>query len=92
MFSVSTGQKLARRHPGHPRLIFSQWLNDTTFTAVGLRADAPAPPVDLLTCSTTTLTCQVTTPAFSTYTFDRTPPRTTAFALPLGTEIVQDFG
>jgi hypothetical protein len=91
LFSVSTGQKLALRHPGHPRLIFSQWLNDTTFTAVGLRSGAPAPPVDLLTCSTTTLTCQVTAPAFSTYTFDPTPPRTTPFALPLGTEIIQDF-
>ncbi|TCN38080.1 hypothetical protein EV644_110217 [Kribbella orskensis] len=48
--------------------------------------------MDLLTCFTTTLTCQVTTLAFSTYTFDRTPPRTTPFALPLGTEIIQAFG
>jgi hypothetical protein len=90
LFSVSTGQKLALRHPDHPQLVFSQWLNDTTFTAVGLRSDTTA-PVDLLTCSATTLACQVTAAGFSTYTFDQTPPRTTPFALPLGTEIIQYF-
>jgi hypothetical protein len=90
LYAAKTGARLALRHPDHPRLIFSQWLTDTTFTAVGVRR-GKNPPVDLLTCSATTLTCEVSAAAFSTYTFDKTPPITTPFAVPLGTPIIQYF-
>ncbi|MEV5961424.1 hypothetical protein AB0L70_06640 [Kribbella sp. NPDC051952] len=90
LYAAKTGARLALRHPDHPRLIFSQWLNDTTFTAVGLRPGKNS-PVDLLTCSATALTCEVSAEAFSTYTFDKTPPITTPFAVPLGTPIIQYF-
>src|SRR5262249_39455475 len=76
LYSVKPGAKLPPRHPDHPRLIFDQWLDDTTFTAVGVRRGTN-PPVDLLTCSATALTCTVSAAAFSTYSFDKTPPRTT---------------
>ncbi|MFI5707187.1 hypothetical protein [Kribbella sp. NPDC051620] len=92
LFHTATGKELTLTHPGHPRLIFSQWLTNDTFTAVGLRPAANKPhtnsPVDLLTCSTKSLTCSTTTPAFSTYTFTQTPAGTTTpFALPIGTPI-----
>ncbi|MFI6826955.1 hypothetical protein ACIBG5_07615 [Kribbella sp. NPDC050241] len=91
LYSVRSGARLALRHPDHPRLIFGQWLNDSTFTAVGVRAGQNA-AVDLLTCSATTLACQVSTAAFSTFTFDPTPPRDLPFAVPLGVRITHYFG
>jgi hypothetical protein len=88
LYAVQSGTKLPLRHPGYIRLIFSQWLDDTTFTAVGVRA-GKHPPVDLLTCSAATLNCKVSVAAFSTYTFDQAPPRETPFALPVGTRILE---
>jgi hypothetical protein len=91
LYDVKTGTKLQLRHPDHPRLIFGQWLDDSTFSAVGVRAGQNA-PVDLLTCSAVNLTCQVDAAAFSTFTFDPTPPRDLPFAVPLGTPLTQYFG
>lgn len=91
LYSVKTGARLPLRHPDHPRLIFGQWLDDSTFTAVGVRAGQNA-PVDLLTCSAITLACQVSAAAFSTFTFDPTPPRVLPFAVPLGVQIIRYFG
>ncbi|GAA1572975.1 hypothetical protein GCM10009789_28120 [Kribbella sancticallisti] len=85
LFEVATGRKLPLPWADHSRLIFSQWIDDNTFIAVGERRNSPSSEVDLLTCSTQSLTCQVTTPAFSTFTFTKTPPRTPPFVLPLGT-------
>lgn len=88
LFQTATGKELPLSHPGHPRLIFSQWLTNDTFTAAGLRTTAPNSPVDLLTCSLKSLTCQTTTHAISTFTFTAGPAGTTAaFTLPIGTPI-----
>ncbi|MDX6262204.1 MAG: hypothetical protein QOH84_3892 [Kribbellaceae bacterium] len=93
LFQTDTGKELTLSHPGHPRLIFSQWLTNDTFTAAGLRTTAPNSPVDLLTCSLNSLTCQTTTPAISTLTFTETPTGTTAtFTLPIGTPIYRQNG
>jgi len=91
LYEVKTGAKLQLRHPDHPRLIFGQWLGDSTFSAVGVRAGQNA-PVDLLTCSAVGLMCQVSAEAFSTFTFDPTPPRDLPFAVPLGTQLRLYFG
>jgi hypothetical protein len=88
LFQTATGKELSLTHPGHPLLIFSQWLTNDTFTAAGLRTTTANSPVDLLTCSVTSLTCQTTTPAISTFTFTPTPAGTTTpFTLPIGTPI-----
>lgn len=98
LFDTTTNKQLPLAHPNHPRLIFNQWLTDETFTAAGLRLTPQLvqpglnSPVDLLTCSTKTLTCQVTTPNISTLTFTTTPPRTAPFALPIGTPIRWLYG
>jgi hypothetical protein len=87
LFLTTTGKEVQLNHAGHPRLIFSQWLTDDTFTAAGLRTTAPDSPVDLLTCSLNSRTCQTTTPNISTFTFTQSVPRTTLFTLPIGTPI-----
>ncbi|WP_328324332.1 hypothetical protein OHA70_33035 [Kribbella sp. NBC_00382] len=93
LFQTTTGKELSLTHPGHPFLIFSQWLTNDTFTAAGLRTTTPNSPVDLLTCSLKSLTCQTTTPAISTYTFTFGPAGTTTpFTLPTGTPIYRLFG
>lgn len=96
LFDTTTGKQLPLAHPNHPRLIFNQWLTDDTFTAAGVRLTPqlvnPGSPVDLLTCSTKTLTCQVTTPNISDLTFTTTPPRTAPFTLPIGTPIRWLYG
>lgn len=91
LFETATGKDLPFTHTGHPRLIFSQWLSDETFTAAG-SSQAPNSAVDLLTCSTRTLSCETTVPAFSTLTFRKDPARIPPFALPIGTPIFWLFG
>lgn len=91
LFEVATGRRLSLPYADHSRLIFSQWLDDNTFTAVGVRRSSPSAEVDLLTCSTQSGSCKVTTPAFSTFTFSKTAPRTTPFTLPRGTPIYNLF-
>ncbi len=96
LFDTTTRKQLPLAHPNHPRLIFNQWLTDNTFTAAGVRTDpkrfVASKSLDLLACSTETLTCQVTAPAFSTLTFTTTPPRTAPFTLPVGTPIYWLYG
>jgi hypothetical protein len=92
LFQTDGGKELTLSHPDHPRLIFSQWLTDDTFTAAGLRTTSADSPVDLLTCSIKSLSCQTTTPAISTYTFTETPTGITAvFTLPIGIPIYRPF-
>ncbi|NEA30796.1 hypothetical protein [Streptomyces sp. SID13031] len=92
LFQTATAKELTFTHAGHPLLIFSQWVADDTFTAVGLRTTAENSPVDLLTCSTKSLTCETTVRAFSPFTFTQSPPRVAQFALPIGAPIRWLFG
>ncbi|MEV8371158.1 hypothetical protein AB0P21_00370 [Kribbella sp. NPDC056861] len=92
LFETTTHQQLPFTHPDHPRLIFNQWLTDTTFTAAGLRTTTATSPVDLLTCSTTSLTCETTTTDISAFNFTKSAPRVAPFVLPIGSPIRWLFG
>jgi hypothetical protein len=90
LFEVATGREVGLRY-AYPTLRFGQWLDDDTFTAVGERRNTPSAKADLLTCSTQSGACEVAAPAFSTFTFSKTPPRTTPFAVPSGSPIYDQF-
>ncbi|MER7247054.1 hypothetical protein [Kribbella sp. NPDC000426] len=68
--------------------VFGQWLDDTTFTAAAGRNTSPAPVADLVVVDAATGSVRVVLEKFSTFTFGRSAPRTTAFALPTGSPIV----
>jgi hypothetical protein len=87
LFDVKTGEMLSLRRHDHEHLIPGQWLDNTTFSLAAYRRSSDRGAVDLLICSAQSLTCKIVAPAFSTYAFDQTPPRTLPFSLPLGTPI-----
>lgn len=66
---------------------FGQWLDDTTFTAAGVQSGSRTQAVDLLRIDAGTGVHTVVAPDFSTFTFGRTAPRTTPFAMPTGAPI-----
>jgi hypothetical protein len=65
---------------------FGQWLDGTTFTAAAAR-NTSRQETDLLVFDARTSTYRVVAPSFSTFTFSRTAPRTTPFAMPTGAPI-----
>ena len=67
--------------------LFGQWLDETTFSAAGVRSGPHVDEVDLLTCSAQSSACTVVAAGFSTFTFSIAPPRTTPFAMPTGSPI-----
>jgi hypothetical protein len=86
LFGVTapTGGPLA--HSEYWAFRFGQWLDDATFTAAAARNTSHR-EADLLLVDARTSTYRVVAPGFSTYTFSRTAPRTTPFALPTGAPI-----
>ncbi|MEV4262387.1 hypothetical protein [Kribbella sp. NPDC049584] len=86
LFGVTapTGGPLTRS--GYWALRFGQWLDDATFTAAGARHTSRN-EADLLVFDARTGKYRVVAPGFSTYTFSKTAPRTTPFALPTGAPI-----
>ncbi|MFC6160328.1 hypothetical protein [Kribbella jiaozuonensis] len=82
LFGVTT--RTVGRLPGtYAKFLFGQWLDNTTFTAAGVRSDV----VDLLTINAETGAHTVVAPEFSTYTFSTTAPRILPFAMPTGASI-----
>ncbi len=67
---------------------FGQWLDDTNFTAAGVRSGTNSDVVDLVTCNASTSACTVVATEFSKLTFSKEPPRITPFALPTGRPII----
>ncbi|TDO52151.1 hypothetical protein EV651_118173 [Kribbella sp. VKM Ac-2571] len=67
---------------------FGQWLDETTFSAVGVRPGSLVDVVSLITYNARTSALTVVARNFSTWTFSKTAPRTTPFALPTGTPII----
>ncbi|MGW1347545.1 hypothetical protein ACWCOV_41285 [Kribbella sp. NPDC002412] len=86
-YDVATGRQMMVPY-AYDTLVFGQWLDDNTFTAAGERRNSPTDQADLLTCSTQTSACTVAVSAFSTFTLSTTPPRTTPFAVPTGSRII----
>jgi hypothetical protein len=83
--TAATGGRL--RWPAYRAFRFGQWLDNTTFTAAGARSGSRSQAVDLLTIDARTGAYTVVAPEFSTFTFSRTAPRTTPFAMPTGAPI-----
>ncbi len=67
---------------------FGQWLDETTFSAVGVRPGSLVNVVSLITYNARTSALSVVARNFSTWTFSKTAPRTTPFALPTGKPII----
>ncbi|RZT16936.1 hypothetical protein EV649_4471 [Kribbella sp. VKM Ac-2569] len=67
---------------------FGQWLDETTFSAVGVRHGSLVDVVSLITYNARTSALSVVARNFSTWTFSKTAPRTTPFALPTGKPII----
>jgi hypothetical protein len=85
LFEVATGRQSGLPY-AYSTMVFGQWIDDDAFIAAGERRSAPSAEADLLSCSASG-TCRVVAAAFSTFTFSKTPPRTTPFALPTGSAI-----
>jgi hypothetical protein len=83
--TAASGGRLPR--PAYRAFRFGQWLDDTSFTAAGVRSGSRTQAVDLLTIDARTGAHTVVAPEFSTFTFSRTAPRTTPFAMPTGAPI-----
>ncbi len=63
VFDVQTGQERTPEHPGYPFVGLTEWLDDDTFVAVGIKAgNQESDPLDLLTCSISSEECTVTVP------------------------------
>jgi hypothetical protein len=82
--TTPTGRPLPRT--SYWKFRFGQWLDDTTFTAAGARHTSRN-EADLLVFDARTSNYRVVAPGFSTYTFSKTAPRTTPFAMPTGAPI-----
>lgn len=89
-YDVASGRQLMLPY-AYETLVFGQWLDDHTFTAAGERRTSRTDEADLLTCSMQSSACKVAAPAFSTFTFSTTPPRTTPFALPTGSWVIDRY-
>ena len=76
VFDVQTGQERTPEHPGYPFVGLTEWLDDDTFVAVGIKAgNRESDPLDLLTCSISSEECTVTKPEVG---------RVNDLALPIG--------
>lgn len=60
VFDVETGQDVTPRHRGYPFIAVTQWINGTTFAALGLSGQDETSPLDLLECSVPTQECTTT--------------------------------
>ncbi|MFI6676902.1 hypothetical protein [Kribbella sp. NPDC050470] len=87
VFEVGSNRSVGQPYT-YSTVVFGQWLDDDTFTAVGEVRSSRSSQADLLTCSAETFACKVAAPAFSTFTFSTTPPRVTPFAVPTGSRII----
>ncbi|HZX06094.1 hypothetical protein, partial [Kribbella sp.] len=81
MFDIGSGKQLPLKFTGYSLIAPTQWSSEDAFFAVGYRA-AENDPVDLLSCSATSLSCTVAVPKFAPSS--SLPP---AFQLPLGIPI-----
>lgn len=85
VFRADSTTALPLAHPDHPLMILSQWLDNDRFVAVGIRDAVDKPqmqPVDLITCSFSRLSCEVSVPAFMPYPKDKA-----GFQLPDGHDL-----
>jgi hypothetical protein len=57
VFDVETGKDVTPTHRGYPFIAVTQWINGTTFAALGLSGAAETSPLDLLECSVSTREC-----------------------------------
>ncbi|WP_427886386.1 hypothetical protein ACQHIV_27300 [Kribbella sp. GL6] len=78
MFDLGSGQQLPLRFAGYILIVPTQWSTGTTFYAVGYRS-AGSDPVDLLSCSATSLSCAVAVPEIAP-----TATLPSAFQIPIG--------
>jgi len=59
-YDLRSGAAKTVRHPGHPVLLVTQWLDDGEFVALG--AGSSGKSFDLLTCSVVSGDCETTVP------------------------------
>ena len=57
VFDVDTGKDVTPSHRGYPFIAVTQWINGTTFAALGLSSTDETSPLDLLECSVSTQEC-----------------------------------
>ncbi|ONI73738.1 hypothetical protein BWI15_09945 [Kribbella sp. ALI-6-A] len=78
LFDLRTGNQLPLKFPGYILIVPTQWQGDAAFYAVGFKKSTDE-RLDLLRCSTSTLTCQVVSAGFAP-----TPVDLPEFQLPVG--------
>ncbi len=66
VFDVATGRDVTPNHQGYPFIAVTQWVDDTTFVALGLSGRAETSPLDLLECSVVAQGCRVVAPGVGT--------------------------
>lgn len=60
VFEISSGRQVTPRHPDHPFIAVTSWLDDDRFVALGIAAgNDDSDPLDVLTCSVSSQQCQV---------------------------------
>jgi hypothetical protein len=78
LFDLRSGKQLPLKFPGYVLIAPTQWQGDAAFYAVGFKKSTDE-RLDLLRCSTSTLTCQVVGAGFASASVNRPE-----FQLPVG--------
>jgi hypothetical protein len=66
VFDIETGKDVTPSHRGYPFIAVTQWIDGTTFAALGLSGTAETSPLDLLECSVSTRECITAAPDIGT--------------------------
>jgi hypothetical protein len=77
LFRLSPPAEITLRHPDHPLIVITQWVNDNEFFAIGFRDKELKPqmqPIDLLHCSVTARACSVVIAKVAPYPADDKNP------------------